>query len=80
MKENNAKNHTYEIVVRGHLDPRFAGWFEGMELTTGADGNTKLWGPVMDQAALYGHLSRIRDLGLLLLSLRCVEHADDEPL
>jgi len=72
MKENNAKRLTYEIVVRGHLDDRYAEWFEGMSLAQQEDGVTQMCGTVADQAALHGLLSRIRDLGLVLLSLRCV--------
>lgn len=78
MKENNAKRHTYEIVVRGHLDGRFAGWFESMTLNTRPDGTTTLCGQIADQTALHGHLSRIRDLGLVLLAVRCLEAADGE--
>lgn len=70
---NNAQGHTYEIVVRGHLDTRFATWFEGLKLTTRSDGNTSLQGIVLDQAALHSHLSRIGDLGLVLMSLRIVD-------
>jgi hypothetical protein len=61
---------TYEIIIRGHLDPRRAHWFEGMTLIPLPSGETKLTGEVRDQAALYGMLSRIRDLGLELISVR----------
>lgn len=76
MKENNAKRLTYEIVVRGHLDDRYAEWFEGMTLAQQEDGVTKMCGTIADQAALHGLLSRIRDLGLVLLSLRCVPQSE----
>lgn len=59
----------YEIRVAGHLDPRRASWFDGMALTTEADGTTVIHGPVPDQAALHGLLQRIRDLGVRLISV-----------
>jgi hypothetical protein len=59
----------YEIRLRGRLDPRWATWFDGLTLTPGDDGTTALRGPVTDQAALYGLLQKVRDLGLPLLSV-----------
>lgn len=58
-----------EIVVDGRLDPRRSGWFEGMTLASQPDGATRITGTVADQAALYGLISRIRDLGLKLISV-----------
>ena len=54
----------YEIRVKGHLDPRWAAWFDGMSLTTESDGTTVLSGPVVDQSALHGLLQKVRDVGL----------------
>ena len=59
----------YEIRLRGHLDPRWATWFDGLSLTTADDGTTVLRGRLGDQAALHGVLQKVRDLGLPLLSL-----------
>lgn len=53
----------------GHLDPRWAAWFDGLDLTTHEDGTTALRGPVVDQAALHGVLQRVRDTGLPLISV-----------
>ena len=66
---------SYEIRLQGRLDPRWAGRFDGMTLTTG-DGITVLTGAVVDQAALHGLLHQLRDIGLVLVSVRRVE-ADD---
>ena len=63
----------YEIRLRGRLDPRWATWFDGMALTTAADGTTALRGPVTDQAALHGLLQKVRDLGLPLLSVTSLD-------
>ena len=62
----------YEIRVHGHLSPEWAAVFEGMEITCLSDGDTALTGLVPDQAALYGLLLRLRDLGLTLVSINPV--------
>ncbi len=59
----------YEIHLGGHLEPRWAAWFDGMALTQQGDGTTVIHGPVVDQAALHGLLQRVRDLGLPLLAV-----------
>ena len=59
----------YEIRVKGHLDARWAAWFDGLAITHGSDGTTIIHGPVTDQAALHGLLQKIRDLGLPLISV-----------
>ena len=59
----------YEIRLKGHLDARWADWFEGMSFTHVSDGTTSLSGPLVDQAALHGVLRNVRDLGLPLLSV-----------
>ena len=66
----------YRICVRGRLSQTGAAWFEGFTLTvdeTTAPPQTRLEGPVMDQAALHGLISRIRDLGLTLISVQCID-------
>jgi len=67
----------YEIRVKGHLDPRWAAWFDGMSLTNESDGVTVIHGTVADQAALHGLLRKVRDLGLPLISVTQVE--PDQP-
>ena len=63
----------YEIRLRGHLDARWSDWFYGLSFTHASDGTTILAGPVVDQAALYGLLRKVRDLGLPLLSVMLIE-------
>jgi hypothetical protein len=63
----------YEIRLQGRLDPRWGTWFEGMTLTAEGGGVTVLRGRVADQAALHGYLSRLRDIGLPLISVVQVE-------
>ena len=59
----------YEIRVAGRLSPQWMDWFEGLTITPEED-ETRLTGPVADQAALYGLLKKVRDLGLPLLSVK----------
>ena len=63
----------YEIRVKGHLDSRWATWFDGLTLTHESDGTTLIHGPVVDQAALHGLLQKVRDVGLPLVSVTQVE-------
>lgn len=58
----------YKILIKGDLPSRWATWFDGMSLTADDDA-TCLEGFVVDQAALYGLLDRVRDVGLPLLSV-----------
>ena len=60
----------YRIQIKGHLGAQWAASFEGLTLTLEEDGNTLLTGPVTDQAALYGLLRKVRDLGLPLLEVK----------
>ncbi len=60
---------TVEIRVKGRLDPHWSDWFAGLSLAHSAQDETVLTGIVPDQAALYGLLARLRDLGLSLVSV-----------
>jgi hypothetical protein len=62
----------YEIRLKGHLDTRWAAWFDGLTVTRDSDGTTVIGGPVADQAALHGLLQKTRDLGLPLISVNYV--------
>ena len=63
-----------EIRIKGHLGSQWTDWFEGLTITLEEDGDTLLTGPVIDQAALYGLLKKVRDLGMPLVSVNPVEH------
>jgi hypothetical protein len=60
----------YEITVRGVLDREWSEWFDGMAIAYPGGDRTRLVGPVVDQAALYGLLCKIHDLGLVLISVQ----------
>jgi len=59
----------FEIRTTGHIDDRWSEWFEGMTLVREADGTMLIRCPSLDQAALHGLLSKVRDLGLPLISV-----------
>ena len=63
----------YEIRLMGHLDARWAAWFDGLTVRQERDGTTVISGQVADQAALHGLLQRVRDTGLPLISVLHVE-------
>ena len=62
----------YEIQVRGRLDERWREFFDGMTIASN-EGVTTISGLVADQAALHGLLARVRDFGLVLISV----HSDE---
>ncbi len=75
QKTAQSSQAVYEIKVQGHLDQLWAHWFEGMTLTHVENGEsgqpcTLITGPVIDQPALHGLLMKIRDLNLILVSVR----------
>lgn len=63
----------YQFRVDRHLGPGIAAHFPELTLEPLADGSTLLCGALPDQAALHGVLTRIRDLGLTLLSVQRIE-------
>ena len=71
MSETSTANGAgrYEIRLKGHLDSRWEAWFDGLSLTTSADGTTVIRGHVVDQSALHGLLQKVRDIGLPLVSV-----------
>jgi hypothetical protein len=62
----------YEIQVKGVLDSTWSSWFSDLEVVPQCSGETRIRGPIADQAALHGVLDRIFDLGLALLSVQRV--------
>lgn len=74
-KETNRRMF-YELVVKGGLDQSWEIWFAPLRLSKGTDASgtsiTQITGPIEDQAALFGILGNIRDLGLNLISLNPV--------
>jgi len=69
MQSNEGGGQDYEIRLKGHLNVRWADWFDGLTLTQESDGTTLLSGPIVDQAALHGLLGKVLDLGLPLIAV-----------
>ena len=65
-----------EIRVKGRIDEHWSDWLEGLTITHIERNETILTGPIVDQSALYGLLTKLRDLGLPLLIVHC-EGMDD---
>jgi len=79
-RTNPGQPNIYEIRVKGHLGRQWTEWFGGLTITLEDDGVTLLTGPVIDQAAMYGLLKKLSDLGMLLLSVNRVEDAQADAL
>lgn len=62
----------YRLRVAGHLDHHWSPWLGDLTLTQDEDGTTSLTGDILDQAELHGLLSRIRDLGVTLISVEAL--------
>ena len=64
---------TYRLRVDGHLDQHWSTWFGDLTLAREDDGSTSLTAVVSDQAELHGLLTKIRDLGVILISLEALD-------
>ena len=71
------KPAVYEIRVKGKLDARWSRWFANLQIIPQPSGESLLVGTVADQAALYGVISRMRDLGLVLISVHRVSREEE---
>ena len=65
-----------EIRVKGRIDQDWSDWFEGLAVTHTDEDETVLSGAIVDQAALYGLVAKLRDLGLPLVSVQPSEVTD----
>ena len=79
------KTTLYEIVIEGQLDAGWSEWFEPLSLLSPTPSTTMLRGGLPDQAALFGILKKLHNLGVVLVSFQRVtsetkgyEHETDE--
>ena len=68
----------YQIRLESHLGPDWTDWFQGLVITLEENGDTLLTGPIVDQAALYGLLKKVRDLGMPLVSIHRVKNCTEQ--
>jgi hypothetical protein len=66
------------IRIKGHLDPSWQEYLEGLEIELDEDGTSLLSGVLQDQSALYGVLNIMSRLNLTLLALERSERAQKE--
>lgn len=66
----------YQIRIKGYLGENAAIWFEGFEVEHTANDETVLRGSIIDQAALHGVLTNIRDLGLTLILVQQIDNEE----
>ena len=59
----------YEIHVKGHLDSSWSEWLDGLEVKLIENGETVIFGPVVDQSALMGVLNKLARMSLSIISL-----------
>lgn len=57
------------IHVKGQIDERWSEWLDGLTIRHMGEDETVLTGEIQDQSALYGLMSKLRDLGLSLTAV-----------
>ena len=57
-----------EIRLKGSIDQGWSDWLGGLTVSYTEQGDTILTGQVRDQAALYGLLEKLSNVGMQLLS------------
>lgn len=72
--------NNYQIRVKGHLSQQWSAWFEGLTITNEEHGEAILTGFIADQAALYGVLLKIQNLGVPLLAVNLVATNESEKI
>jgi hypothetical protein len=86
LKENDVvfteapKEDAMEVSLRlkGHLDPTWQEWLEGLQIVHESEGTSRLSGTLPDQSALYGVLTKLSHLSLTLLSLESSDPTHNE--
>lgn len=66
-----------KVVIQGHLERSWMDWVEGLSITYPSEDETLLSGTITDQAALYGLIGKLRDLGVHLISIDVASMGDE---
>jgi hypothetical protein len=75
-QSNPEQPNMYQIRLQGHLSSQWVEWFDGLTISLTKNGDTLLTGPIADQAALFGLLRKVRDAGLPLLAVTCLNQVN----
>lgn len=65
----------YEIVIKGYLDHHWQDYLGGLQIKHLSSGETKIFGSLSDQAAVYSAISKLRDMNLQLISINKMDDA-----
>ena len=68
-----SSKYTYQIRIKGHVNQDWSIWFEEYSVEHKDNGETLLRGKLPDQTALHGVLMKIRDLGITLVEVKCIQ-------
>ena len=63
----------YRIRLKEKVGQHWSDWLGGLKMIHEANGETVLAGEVVDQAALHGLLTKVRDLHLTLISVSPID-------
>lgn len=66
-------SYQVQIRIKGQIDERWSEWLGGLTITHTGENETLLAGPIEDQAALYGLISKLRNLSLALVAVEVGE-------
>ena len=66
-----------EILIKGHIDVHWSEWLGGLQITHVEEERSLLTGCLVDQAMLYGILTKLRDLDLKIISINLQEGVND---
>ncbi len=82
MVDEKHKMRQIEIHFKGQINPNWQDWFGDLNISQCNSNEMVLSGIVADQAALYGVISHLRDLGLDLISVSStmVGHKSEEKI
>ncbi len=75
-RSSGSEGRNFEIHVKGHLNPGWSDWLEGMEMKLLENGEMILSGNIVDQAALMGVLNKLVRLNLVLISVNEIKEKD----